>query len=220
MVCCQLCIHPFISPSVCQSSVFLTFFLNACRYWLDFLYVIQLPWLTDQVRVTLYCFLAKLRALDLVKFQRSNSFLDFFLNTCRYWLIFGMSYIIIIKFEFCYAPSIFGEITGLGLSKYQWSNSFPHFFSTKHLQILSWFLACKSTTRSSLSLTTLHWFLAKLRAFDLVNFRDQTVFWTFFLNTCRFWADFWHVSQSQWLTDQVWVLLCSINFSWNYGPWT
>ena len=32
-----------------------------------------------------------------------------------------------IEFEFYYAPSIFGEITGLGLSKFQRSNSFPDF---------------------------------------------------------------------------------------------
>ena len=102
----------------------------------------------------------------------------------------------------------------LGLSKFQGSNRFPDFFS-KRLQILSGFLACKSitmTNRSSLSFIMLHWFLAKLRALDLVNFRDQTVFRIFFLNAYRYWADFWHVSQSPWLTDQIWVLLHSIDF--------
>ena len=55
------------------------------------------------------------------------------------------------------------------------------------------FLACKSVTmtyRSSLSFLTLDWFLVKLRAFDLVNFSDQTVFPTFFLKACRYWPDF------------------------------
>ena len=32
---------------------------------------------------------------------------------------------------------------------------------------------------------------------NLANFRDQTVFRTFFLNACRYWPVFWHVSQSQ-----------------------
>ena len=51
------------------------------------------------------------------------------------------------------------------------------------------FLACKSVTmtyRLSLSFVKLHRFLAKLRSLDLVNFSDQTVFRTFFLNACRF----------------------------------
>ena len=74
--------------------------------------------------------------------------------------------------------------------------------------------------RSSLSFITLHWFLAKLRALDFVNFSDQTVFQIFLLNASRYWPDFWHVSQSPWFTDQVWVLLPSIDFWWNYGPWT
>ena len=157
-----------------------------------------------------------------------------------------------IEFEFRYAPSIFGEIRGLGLSKFQRSNSFLDFFS-KHLQILTWFLACKSITmfyRSSLSFITLHWLLAKLLALkltkfqqsnsflqffpkrlqilswflacksiimtftsswsfiaphwffakilasDLVNFIDGIVFQPFFLYPCRYWAHFWHVSQS------------------------
>ena len=75
------------------------------------------------------------------------------------------------------------------------SFSFPDFFP-KCLQILTWFLAWKSISmfyRSRLSFIALHQFLAKLRALHLVNFRDQTVFWTFFLNACRYWPDFWHV---------------------------
>ena len=140
-------------------------------------------------------------------------------------LIFGMEvnlHVLQIKFEFRYAPLIFGEITGLGLSKFQQSNSFPDFFS-KRLQILTWFLALKSITmiyRSSLSFITLHRFLAKLQALDLVNFTSETVFRTFFLNACRFWPDFWHESQSPWFTDQVWVSLSFIDFWPNYGPWT
>ena len=34
-----------------------------------------------------------------------------------------------IKFEFRYAPLIFGEITGLGLGNYQGSNGFPNFLA-------------------------------------------------------------------------------------------
>ena len=89
-------------------------------------------------------------------------------------------------------------------------------------QVITWFLACKSITmiyRSSLSFFTLHGFLAKLRALDLVQFSDQTVFRTFFLNACRYWPVFWHGSQSSCFTDQVRVLLCSIDFWWNYWPW-
>ena len=119
-----------------------------------------------------------------------------------------------MEFEFRYTPSIFGEITGLGLSKFQQSNSFLDSFS-KRLQILTWFLAWKSITlfyRLSLSFVTLHRFLAKLQALDLVNFSDETAFRTFFLNPCRYWPDVWHVSQSPWFTDQIWVSLRSIDF--------
>ena len=126
-----------------------------------------------------------------------------------------------IKWEFRYPPLIFGQISGLGLGKFLWWNSFPDFFP-KRLPILTWFLACKSITmiyRSNLSFVKLHWFLAKLLAFDLVNFSDQTVFWTFFLNASRYWPDFWHVSQSPCFTDQVRVLLRSIDFWRNYWPW-
>ena len=87
-----------------------------------------------------------------------------------------------MKFEFRYAPSIFGEFTGLGLIKFHGSYSFPDFFPER-LQILSWFLACDQITmtyRSSLDVVKLHQFLAKLRALDLVNFTDETVFLTFF----------------------------------------
>ena len=96
-------------------------------------------------------------------------------------------------------------------------------FFPKRLQILTCFLACKSITmtfRTSLSFVTVHLFLAKLRALDIVNFSDQTVFWTFFLNACRYWPDFWYVSQSPWLSERVWVLLRSIYFWQNYGLWT
>ena len=104
-------------------------------------------------------------------------------------------------FEFRYTPLIFGEIMGLWLSKVQGSNSFVDLFP-KCLQILSWFLACKSITmtyRSSLSFVMLHEFFGKLRALDFVNFTVRTVFQTSFLNACRYSADFWHVSQSSWL---------------------
>ena len=156
------------------------------------------------------------------------------------------------------------------------SISFPDFFP-ECLHILTWFVAWKSISmfyRSSVSFVTLHRFLAKLRALDLVNFSNQTVFrtfflnaciywpnfwhgshfpcftdwvwvllhsidfwrklwaldlvnfsnqtvfWTFFLNACRYWPDFWHGSQSLLFTDRVWVSLPSIHFWPNYGPWT
>ena len=102
------------------------------------------------------------------------------------------------------------------------SISFPDYF-LKCTQILTWFLACEwiaMTYRSSLSFIRLHRFLAKLQALDLVKFRDQLVFWTSFLNACRYWPDFWHVSQSPWLTDQAWVSLRSIDFWRNYRPLT
>ena len=168
--------------------------------------------------VMLHQFLTKLRALDLVNFSDQTVFQTFFLNACRYWPTPWFTDQVCI----CYAPSISYEITGLGLSKFQWSKRFPHFFP-KCLQILSWFLACKSITityASSLTFVTGNWFLAKLQSFDLVNFTDRTVFQTFFLNACRYWPDFWHVSQSPWFTDQVWVSLCSINFSRKYELWT
>ena len=119
-----------------------------------------------------------------------------------------------IEFEFRYPPSIFGKIMSLGLSKFQGWNSFSDFFP-KCLPILTWFLACKSITmiyRSSLSFVTLYWFLAKLRALDLVNFSNQTVFQTFFTNASRYWPEFWHVSQSPWFTDWAWVSLPSMTF--------
>ena len=66
------------------------------------------------------------------KFQRLNSFPDFFSKILiDFDLIFGMLVIyhdLQIEFEFCYAPVIFGEITGLGHGKFQRLNSFPDFF--------------------------------------------------------------------------------------------
>ena len=181
-----------------------------------------------------------------------------------------------IEFEFRYVPSIFGEITGLVLSKFQRWNSFPDFFP-KCLQILTRFLAWKLISmfyRSSVSLVTFHRFLVKIRPWTFCKFQISNSFldffskylqkidlifgmevnyhvlhiefefrypplifgkitglglskfqrWNsfsdFFLNACRYWPDFWHVSQSLWFTDQVWVSLHSIDFWPNYGPWT
>ena len=174
--------------------------------------------------VTLHWFLVKSHTFDLVNFSDQTVFRTFFSIRLQIltWF-FGIEvghHVLQTEFDFRYAPSIFGKVRDLGLSKFQWSNSFPHFFSVC-LQILSWFLACKSinmTYRSSLTFFMLHWFLAKLRTLDLVNFSDQTVFCTFFLNACTYWADFWRVSQSSWLTDQVGVSLHLIDFSRNYVP--
>ena len=82
----------------------------------------------------------EITGLGVSKFQRSNSFQDFFpkhLQIADIDLIFGMEitfHVLQIEFEFRYAPSIFGQIAGLGLSKFQQSNSFPDFFP-KRLQI-------------------------------------------------------------------------------------
>ena len=176
--------------------------------------------------VTLNQFLAKLRALDLVNFSDRTVFWTFFLKACRYWPDFWHVHVsqspgLQIEFEFHYPPSIFGQSMGLGLSKSLRWNSLPDCFP-KRLQILTWFLACKSITmiyRLSLSFLTRHWFLVKLRALDLVNFSDQTVFRTFFLNAIRYWPDFWHVNQPPWFTDRVRVSLPSIDFWRNYWPW-
>ena len=167
--------------------------------------------------VTLHQFLAKLRALDLINFSNRTVFQTFFLNANRYWPdIWHVSQ----------SPWFIDRVTlhwflvkllALKLNTFQQSNSFPNSFP-KPLQILTWFWTCKSITmiyRSSLSFVTLHWFLAKSWTLDLVNFSDQTVFWSFFLNACRYWADFWHVSQSSWLTHQVGVSLHLIDFSQN-----
>ena len=136
---------------------------------------------------TLHGFLAKLRALDLVQFSDQTVFRTFILNACRYWPVFWHGsqsssftdhfrvwlspidfwqnyHVLQIEFEFCDAPSNFGEIMDFGLSKFQQSNSFLHFLP-KRLQILSWFLACKSiimTYTSSWSFFAPHWFFAEL----------------------------------------------------------
>ena len=170
--------------------------------------------------VTLHLFLAKLRAFDLVNFSNQTVFRTLFLNACRYRLDF---------WHVSQSPWFTDQVWVLLCSIDFWpnyrplteqSNSFPDFFP-RRLQILTWFLACESFTmiyRSSLSFITLHWFLAKLQALGLVTCSNQTVFRTLFLNTGRYWPDFWHVSQSPWFTDQVWVSLRFIDFWPNYGP--
>ena len=109
-------------------------FLNACRYWPDFLACKSIT-TTHRLSlsfVTLYWFFVKLRALDLVNLIDQTVFRTFF---------------------------------------------------PKSLQILSWIFACKSiiiTYRSSWSFIAPHWIFVKLRILHLVNFTDGTVFQTFF----------------------------------------
>ena len=72
----KLHIHELLeSPSVRHStvSVFRIFFRNACRCTADFWNVRHTP-----------SIFGKITGLGLNKFQRSNSFPDFFLNACRY----------------------------------------------------------------------------------------------------------------------------------------
>ena len=119
------------------------FFLNACKYWPDIWHGSQSPCFTDRVWVSLApSTFGEIRDLGLSKFQWSNSFPHFFFSTlANIDLVFGMEvslHVLQIEFDFRYAPSIFGEITDLALSKFQQSNSFLHFFP-KRLPILSWF---------------------------------------------------------------------------------
>ena len=197
-------VSPSVLPSVCQSiSISFPDFFPKCLQILTWFLAwksITIFYRSSLSFVTLHWFLAKLLPLKLSKFQWSNSFSDFFFKACKYWPDFqhvSQSSWLKIAFDFHYTP-IFGEITDLGLSKFQRSNSFLQFFP-KRLHILSWFLACQSiimTYRSSWSFVAPHWFFAELRALDLVNFTVGTVFQTFFLYPCRYCADFWHVSQS------------------------
>ena len=124
------------------------------------------------------------------------------------------------------------------------SISFPEFFP-KCLQVLTWFLACKSISAGKTKLKILYLFgILPLLVNPLPGKPKGTlglhsvslsvcqsgrpsvcqstvlVFRNFFLNACRYWPDFWHVSQSPWLTDRVWVSLCSIDFWRNYRLWT
>ena len=129
--------------------------------------------------VMLDWFLVKLRALDLVSFSDQTVFPTFFLKACRYWPDFlackSSHHDLQIEFEFRYALSIFGEITGLGLSKFNRSNSFPYFFP-QSLQILSWIFACKSiimTYRSSWSFIAPQLIFVKLRVLHLVSQMEQ-----------------------------------------------
>ena len=151
-------------------------------------------------------------------------FKTFFLNPCIYWPDFwhGSQSPCFTSLSFVMLHRFLAKLRVLDLINFKRSNSFPDFFS-KRLQILTRLLAWKSirmTYKSGLSFVTLHRFLAKLRALDLVNFTDEAVFGTFFLNACLFWPDFWHVSQSPWFTDQFRVSLRSTDFWRNYGSWT
>ena len=101
------------------------------------------------------------------------------------------------------------KLQALDLVQFSNQTVFRIFFS-KRLQILTWFLACKSITdRVWVSLRSID-FWRNSWPWNFVNFSNQTVFQTFFLNPCRYWLDFGHVSQSPWLTDRVWVSLRSI----------
>ena len=163
----------------------------------------------------------EITGLGLSTVQRSNSFRDFFSKRLQIltWILafksITMFYRLSLSFDMLHCFLV--KLLALKLSKFQQSISFPDFFP-KPLQILTWFWTCKSITmtyRSSLSFVTIHWFLAKSWSLDLVNFSDQTVFCSFFLNACRYWADFWHVSKSSLLTHWVGVSLHLIDFSWN-----
>ena len=114
------------------------------------------------------------------------------------------------------------KLQALDLINFNYQTVFRSFFLNASRYWLTWFLACKSITmiyRLSLRFMTLYWFLAKLQALDFVQFSDQTVFRTFFLNVCSYSPVFWHGSQSPCFTDQVRVLLRSIDFWRNYWPW-
>ena len=129
--------------------------------------------------VSLRWFLVKLQALVIVNLSDQTVFWTFFLNACRYWPDFLACKLVTTTYRLSLR---FVKLYRFGGSKYQWSNSFLHFFP-KHLQILSWFLACKSiimTYRSSLSFIAPHWLFAKLRVLHFINFTDGTVFQTFF----------------------------------------
>ena len=81
--------------------------------------------------VKLQQFLAKLRALDLVNFSNQTDFRAFFLNACRYCPGFwhgSQSPCLQIQFEFRYAPSFFGEITGLETYKISAMKQFSRLF--------------------------------------------------------------------------------------------
>ena len=152
--------------------------------------------------VTLHRFLAKITGLGLIKFQRSNSFPDFFSKSLQIltwffaWRSITMFYRSRLSFVTLHRflaklPAL--KLTGLGLSKFQQWNSFPDIF-LKHLPILTRFLACKSITmfyRSSLSFITLHWFLAKLLALKLSNFQHSNSFLDFFPKPLQILTWFW-----------------------------
>ena len=110
----------------------------------------------------------------------------------------------------------------LGLWNFRQNISFPHFFF-KRFQILSWILVCGSNVmsyRSRSSFVPLCRFLLKFRPLDYEIFAEITVFRTFFQNPFRYWAEFWYVSLTWWVTDQVRVSFRSIYFYRSYGPWT
>ena len=177
--------------------------------------------------VTLHWFLAKLRAFVFVNFSNQTVFWTFVYPKSLQiltWFLTCESVTMICRssLSFFTLRWFLAKLQACDLVNFSNQTVFRTFFP-KRLQILAWYLACKSITmiyRSSLSFVTLHWFLAKLRAFDLVNFSDQTVFRTIFLNACRYWPAFWHVSQSPRLTGRVRVSLCSIDLWRIYGPWT
>ena len=185
-----------------DQTVFRTFFLNACKYWPDFWHVSQSQCFTDRVWVLLCSidFWQKYWPWNLVNFSNQTVFRTFFLNPCRYWPDFGhvsQSPWLTDRVWVSLCSIDFWEITDLGLSKFQGSNSFLQFFP-KRFQIVSLFLACKSiiiTFTSSWSFIA-PWFFVEILALDLVNFIYGIVIQTFFLYPCRYCADFWHVSQS------------------------
>ena len=219
-------VSPSVSPSVRIS--FLDFFPKHLQILTWFLACksVTMIYRSSLSFITLHQFWAVLRRLDLVNFSVQTVFRICFLKACRYWPDFWhvsqSSWFTDQVWVSLRSIDFLAKLRALDLVNF----SYQTVFRTLFLNASRYgpdFLSFRSITmvyRSSLTFVTLHKFLAKLRALDLVNFNDQTVFQTFFLNACRYWPDFWHVSQSPWLTDWVWVSLRSTDFWWSDWPLT
>ena len=141
-------------------------------------------------------FLPKLRPLDFEIFAEITVFRTFFQNTFRYWADFwyaSLTWWVTDQVRVSFRSVDFYRSNGpkIGLWNFRRNYSFPHFFS-KRFQILRWYLVCKSNMmsyRSSSSFVLLPRFLRKLRPLDFEIFAEITVFQTFFLNACKYWAE-------------------------------
>ena len=134
-------------------------------------------------------------ALSIV--QRSNSFPDFFLNMCRYWPVFWHG-----SQSSCFTDQIRVSLRSIVFCRNYWPWNLVNFsdqtffqtFFSERLQILTWFLACKSITmfyRSSSSFVMLHWFLAKLLALKLSKFQESNIFTDVFPKPLQILTSFW-----------------------------